>query len=112
MATSNYFDTYDGLVKYIEMQQSDDAGAAAQKWSGQFFSRATCSECGGQRLNREALHYFIDGKNIGDLCSLDIKDLYKWSCEVEERLTDRQRRSGVKYSRKYETACRFSSMLD
>lgn len=94
LATSNYFNTYDGLVKYIEMQQSDDAGAAAQKWSGQFFSRATCSECGGQRLNREALHYFIDGKNIGDLCALDIKDLYQWSCEVEGRLTDRQRQIG------------------
>ena len=76
------------------MHQSDDAGAAAQKWSGQFFSRATCSECGGQRLNREALHYFIDGKNIGDLCALDIKDLYQWSCEVEGRLTDRQRQIG------------------
>mgnify|MGYP000385199585 FL=1 len=76
------------------MQQSDDAGSAAQKWSGQFFSRATCSECGGQRLNREALHYFIDGKNIADLCNLDIKDLYQWTCEVEDRLTDRQRQIG------------------
>ena len=66
MATSNYFLTYEGLVKYIEMQQSEDSGAAARKWSGQWFSRKECPECGGRRLNREALHFFIDGKNIAD----------------------------------------------
>ena len=60
MSTSNYFKRYEGIVKYIELQQDDDAGAAANKWSDQFFSRAKCPECNGQRLNREALHFFID----------------------------------------------------
>ncbi|MDE7411086.1 MAG: excinuclease ABC subunit UvrA, partial [Paramuribaculum sp.] len=79
MSTSNYFSTYDGLVKYIEMQQDEEAGAAAQKWSGQFFSRVECPECHGQRLNREALHFFIDGKNIAQLAEMEISDLYEWS---------------------------------
>ena len=67
MSTSNYFMTYEGLVKYIEMQQQEEAGAAAHKWSEQFFSRSVCPECNGQRLNREALHFFIDGQNIASL---------------------------------------------
>lgn len=87
MSTSNYFLTYEGLVKYIELQQSEDAGSAAQKWSGQFYSRAVCPECNGQRLNKEALHFFIDGKNIADLCHLDIDELYQWSCTIESRLS-------------------------
>lgn len=78
MSTSNYFMTYEGLVKYIELQQSEDAGVAAQKWSGQFFSRVVCPECNGDRLNREALHFFIGDKNIADLCRMDISDLYSW----------------------------------
>ena len=78
MSTTNYFMTYEGLVKYIELQQSEDAGAAAQKWSGQFFSRVVCPECHGDRLNREALHFFIGDKNIADLCRMDILDLYQW----------------------------------
>lgn len=90
LSTSNYFLTYEGLVKYIEMQQDDDAGAAAQKWSGKFFSRVTCPECKGQRLNREALHFFIDGKNISQLACLDISDLYEWACSIEERLSPTQ----------------------
>ena len=90
LATYNYFQTYEGLVKYIEMQQNDDASAAARKWSEGFFSRGVCPECGGDRLNKEALHFFIDGKNIADLCRLDISDLYEWSCSVEERLSPTQ----------------------
>ncbi|WP_370277914.1 excinuclease ABC subunit UvrA [uncultured Duncaniella sp.] len=87
MATYNYFQTYDGLVKYIEMQQADEASASAKKWSDGFFSRGVCPECNGDRLNREALHFFVDGKNIAELCRLDISDLYEWSKDVESRLS-------------------------
>lgn len=90
MATYNYFQTYEGLVKYIEMQQDDESSAAAKKWSEGFFSRGVCPECHGDRLNKEALHFFIDGKNIAELCRLDISDLYEWSKGVEERLSPTQ----------------------
>ncbi|MDE5799764.1 MAG: excinuclease ABC subunit UvrA, partial [Paramuribaculum sp.] len=90
MSTSNYFLQYEGLVKYIEMQQAEDAGESAKKWSGQFFSRAVCPECGGQRLNREALHFFIDGKNIADVSAMDITALYKWTRTVEQKLSPTQ----------------------
>lgn len=90
MATYNYFQTYEGLVKYIEMQQDDESSAAAKKWSEGFFSRGVCPECHGDRLNKEALHFFIDGKNIAELCRLDISDLYEWSKTVEERLSPAQ----------------------
>lgn len=90
MSMMNYMSTYDGLVKYIEMQQDDDAGAAAQKWSGQWFSRIECPECHGARLNREALHFFVDGKNIAELCRMDITALHEWSQTVEERLSPTQ----------------------
>jgi len=83
MSTSNYFLTYEGLIKYIEMQQSDDASASAQKWSGQFYSKAICPECHGDRLNREALHFYIGDKNIADLARMDIADLYQWTLGAE-----------------------------
>lgn len=90
LSTSNYFMSYEGLVKYIEMQQNEDASSAAQKWSGQFFSRATCPECNGDRLNKEALHFFIGDKNIADLARLDISDLYQWSLTAEDLLNNQQ----------------------
>ena len=90
MSTSNYFATYDGLVKYIEMQQTEDATAQAQKWAGQFFSRTVCPECGGARLNKEAIHYYIGGKNIADLSSMDIVELRDWIGDVKKCMTDKQ----------------------
>ena len=90
LSTSNYFMSYEGLVKYIEMQQNEDASSAAQKWSGQFFSRATCPECNGDRLNKEALHFFIGDKSIADLARLDISDLYQWSLTAEDLLNKQQ----------------------
>ena len=90
MSTSNYFLTYDGLIKYIEMQQSDEADSQAQKWAGQFFSRVVCPECKGARLNREALHYYIGGKNIADLSMMDISELRDWMLNIEQVMTPQQ----------------------
>ena len=78
LSTSNYFLAFDGLLKYIEMQQDDTATSAAQKWAGQFFSRAVCPECGGARLNREALHFRLHDKNIAQLAAMDISELREW----------------------------------
>ncbi len=91
MATYNYFNTYEGLVKYIEAQQGDEASSAAKKWSEGFFSRGVCPECHGDRLNKEALHFYIDGKNIAALTKMDISDLYEWSKGVEDRLDPTRR---------------------
>lgn len=91
MSTSHYSGSYDGLVKYIEMQQDEDAGADANKWSGKFFSRAVCPECGGNRLNKTSLYFFIDGKNIADVANMDIADLYEWTQGLEDRLDQTKR---------------------
>lgn len=92
---SNYFLSYEGLIKYIELQQTDDATSEAQRWSEKFYSRQVCPQCHGDRLNREALHFFIDGKNIAELSRLDISDLWEWSKTVEARLSSRQRAIGA-----------------
>ena len=88
---SNYLVTYEGVVKYIEMQQDDDASATAQKWAGQFITTTICPECHGQRLNKEALHYRINGKNIAELAEMDIRQLYDWMENLEHHLSEKQR---------------------
>ena len=87
----NYMVSYDGVVKYIEMQQDEDASATAQKWAGQFITTSVCPECNGQRLNREALHFRINGKNIAELADMDIQTLYDWLLASEAEVTNRQR---------------------
>lgn len=86
-----YQPTYDGIVKYIEMQQNDEVSSKAQKWAGQFYTPTVCPVCHGARLNREALHYFIDGKNIDELANMELSDLKEWVDTVEQKLDKQQR---------------------
>ncbi len=91
MSTSNYQPSYDGLIKYIEIQQSEDAGYAANKWSEQFFSKTVCPVCEGKRLNKIALSYYIDNKTIADVASMDISELFIWSKSLEEKIEPSRR---------------------
>ncbi len=85
MSLSHFNGNYEGLVKYLEMQQTDDALPGANKWSGQFFSKTTCTECNGKRLNKIALNYYIDNKSIADVAEMDISELYEWSLSLEKK---------------------------
>lgn len=93
--TSRYFLSYEGVAKYIMMQQEMDASASAQKWAGQFIKMTVCPECKGKRLNQEALHYRIAGKNIAELAAMDISELKEWLDGLEDKLDGKQRTIAV-----------------
>lgn len=86
MSMQNYFASYEGVIKYLLMQQDEESGAAARKWVEQFYSRTVCPHCHGDRLNKEALHFFIDDKNIAELARMDIKDLYEWTLTAADHV--------------------------
>ncbi|HIS09639.1 MAG TPA: excinuclease ABC subunit UvrA [Candidatus Avibacteroides excrementipullorum] len=89
-SSSDYFTEYEGLAKYILMQQETEASASARKWAEQFSIEDVCPECHGSGLNEEALSYRIDGRNIYELSCMDIASLYDWTGHIRERLTERQ----------------------
>ncbi|HBG42272.1 MAG TPA: excinuclease ABC subunit UvrA [Porphyromonadaceae bacterium] len=91
LGNSNYLVIYEGVVKYIEMQQDDEASASAQKWADQFVTTFVCPECHGQRLNKEALHFRINGKNIAELADMDIRHLYDWMVDMDTHVSEKQR---------------------
>lgn len=91
LGNSNYMVTYEGVAKYIEMQQEEEASATAQKWAGQFITTTVCPDCKGQRLNKEALHFRINDKNIAELSSMDIEALYNWFNNLGSRISEKQR---------------------
>ena len=91
LGNSNYFLSFEGVNKYVSMQQDSDASASAQKWADQFIKTSVCPECNGQRLNKEALHYFIHGKNISQLAGMDIVELNDWLAELDNHLNSKQK---------------------
>jgi excinuclease UvrABC ATPase subunit len=80
--------TYAGLIPTIQRSYLSKDVDAMQPHIRAFVERAitfqTCPDCGGTRLSKEALSSKIDGKNIGDVCAMQISDLADWLKGVDE----------------------------
>jgi len=87
---SDYFISFDGIIKYLRNVMDNDDSAAGQKWADQFLAECECPECHGQRLNREALSYRVWDKNIAELASMDLTELREWIDQVEAHLDTQQ----------------------
>jgi excinuclease ABC subunit A len=105
--SSDYFVTYEGVVKYIQMLQQKDVSPTTQKWADQFARTAVCPECGGLKLNREALSYRIYDKNISELARMDISELYEWLGHVGDHLEEQQRRIATEILKEIRTRLKF-----
>ena len=88
---SNFFPSFDGIVSYIVSIQDSATSAKERKWAEQYITDVVCPECGGARLNKIALHFFIDGKNIAEVANMDMLQLFDWLKGLEDRLDDKQR---------------------
>lgn len=110
LGSSNYVVAFEGVAKYIEMQQDSDSSASAQKWAEQFIKTDVCPDCNGQRLSKEALHYKINDKNIADLAEMDIQHLYEWIQDMDVHISERQKLIAGEI--KKEIVSRLSFLLD
>ncbi len=105
--TSDYFVDFDGIVKYIQASTESDDSKEAQKWAEQFMTTKKCPECGGGRLNRESLSYRIWDKNISQVASMDISELYQWLDEAESHLEKKEKRIAEEVLKEIRSRIRF-----
>ncbi len=82
---------YEGLVKYIQDSISDEASAKERRWAESFSTEIECPVCHGLRLNQEALHFLLAGKNISEVSAMSLVDLLQWLKELPKFLNDRQK---------------------
>ncbi len=80
--------TYEGLIPRIQKSVLSKDLDALQPHVRAFVERAvtftTCPECNGSRLAAEARSSTIQGKNIADVCSMQISDLADWVRGLDE----------------------------
>lgn len=104
---TNYFLSYDGILKYIEMQAETGASATEQKWANQFSRSIVCPECNGAKLRKESLHFRLHDKNIAELSAMDIAELSAWLGNVEQYLSDKQKAIAVEILKEIRTRLQF-----
>ncbi len=85
-----YESEYKGLVKYIAENYYDSTDDKMREWAESYMQQQPCSHCGGARLKKESLHFFIAGQNIADLARMNIADLHRWFLDVPAALNERQ----------------------
>ena len=105
--SSDYFTTFDGVVKYIRSVMENDDTASGQKWADQFLAVCKCPECQGMRLNKESLSYRVWDKNISELANMDIKALMTWLDEAEKHLDERQKAIATEILKEIRTRIKF-----
>ena len=80
--------TYQGLIPQIQKSFLAKDPDAMQPHIRAFVDKAvtftTCPDCDGTRLNEGARSSKIKGKNIADLCTMEIRDLAEWIGGVKE----------------------------
>ncbi len=106
----DYLMTYEGIVKYVVNEKGDNLSKSAQKWADQFHKTCKCPECNGQRLQKEPLHFKIDGKNIAQLAMMDISELSAFFTGIGERMSKRQLLIAAEVNK--EIVTRLSFLLD
>ena len=103
--------SYDGIAALLMAQiEEEDTSRETEKWMTQFTRSEVCPECHGGRLNKEALHYFIGGKNIGEVASMELTHLATWLEGLEDKLTPQQRTIAIEVLKEIRT--RLSFLLD
>ncbi len=105
--SSDYFVSFDGIVKYLRNVMENDDSSSGQKWADQFLAECECPECHGQRLHREALSYRIWDKNISELASMDLNELREWLDEVEQHMDHQQQQIATEILKEIRTRLDF-----
>lgn len=82
---------YGGLKYYLEELHHIDQDGELKHSKSQFMTSDVCPECKGSRLNQEATHFLIDGKNIAEVAQMELAQLQEWTEELELRLGEQQR---------------------
>lgn len=84
--------TFEGLLAIIRKAYEESSSPKQREKAKAYMNKVTCPDCGGGRLNREALSYKIDGHRISDLVRMDVREMRSKIDQL--RLTDRQRAIG------------------
>ncbi len=76
-------DSFEGVVNTFQRRYEETSSDWIRDWIEGYMVESVCQACNGKRLNESVLNIFINDKNINDVCSMPIDELYKWFSELK-----------------------------
>ncbi|WP_091204851.1 excinuclease ABC subunit UvrA [Flavobacterium xueshanense] len=83
---------FEGISHFIKNQHDESGSTSIKRWAKEFMDEIKCPVCKGSRLKKEAQFFKINKKNITELCDMDISDLTIWFNDLDNHLSDKQKR--------------------
>ncbi len=71
-------DIFEGIITNFQRRYIETSSDWIRDWIEGYMIENECSSCKGARLNSSVLNIFIEDKNIFDICSMSIDELYDW----------------------------------
>ena len=104
---SVYKINFEGIINFIESQNTEEAPASIARWANSFMNHVTCPVCHGTRLKKEAQYFLIDGKNIAEVSEMDTLSLARWIESLPPKLSQRQNEIGKEILREIDKRVHF-----
>jgi excinuclease ABC subunit A len=76
--TSEYDLNFEGIINFIQNQDSNANSRGIKRWASSFMNYKDCPTCQGNRLKKESLHFKIEGKTISEVAKMDLFSLHRW----------------------------------
>lgn len=105
--SSNYFSNFAGIISLLQEFNTEEVSEDKVNPMQLYVKQVVCPECNGDRLNKIALHFKIDEKNIAEVSAMDIKTLCQWLDGLEDRMTDKQRAISVEILKEIKSRLNF-----
>ncbi|WP_343748822.1 excinuclease ABC subunit UvrA [Fluviicola sp.] len=97
---------FEGLGNFMA-RHAEESTAGIQRWAQSFMNKITCPECHGARLKKEALHFKVSEKTLGEVATLDIQELALWLENIEDTLSNEQQVIGTEILKEIRARVRF-----
>ncbi|HLP55889.1 MAG TPA: excinuclease ABC subunit UvrA [Fluviicola sp.] len=97
---------FEGLANFMA-RHAEESTAGIQRWAQSFMNRIPCPECHGARLKKEALHFRIADKTIGQVAAMDLQEVAAWLETIEQHLTNDQLLIGTEILKEITARVRF-----
>ncbi|OJY06036.1 MAG: excinuclease ABC subunit A [Rhizobiales bacterium 62-17] len=77
---------FEGVVRNLERRYLETESEWAREEIGRFMADTPCAACEGHRLKPEALAVKIDGKHIGEIAQLSVRQAAQWATDLPQHL--------------------------
>ncbi len=103
----NYLIDFEGIENFILNQYNVNDSRKIKRWAKGFMDSKACTKCNASRLNNEANYYKINGKNIFELSSMDLKELSIWFESLFNKLSDKEKEISIEIIKEIKTRLNF-----